>query len=305
MKKIISITLALLLAFTFICPAFAADDVLPFDNSAFFEDGDYSIHYRTYSVAEPKNQIMLIHGFGLSSASFEGMAAEYNAQGYNVVTVDMPNFGYSTRETASTNFIDREDLVFDLMQELGGTWIVGGHSMGGGIAANVAIDHPDVVTGLVLFAPQTSNQATPTMSAMMKNKLITTMFGAVIKYGVKLPFIMNILVAYSFSDIEFSKTYQNSKIADPLKISGTGAGWAIMTSHTRGTDAKAFGELTMPICIVTCKNDLVASKANLNALTNSGAVNMTVYQVDKGGHMMFEYDPAGTVALTMQTIENA
>lgn len=305
MKKFISILISIVLVFTLVCPAFAAqENGLPFENSAFYNQGDYSIHYRTYSVDNAKNQIMLIHGFGLSSASFEDMAAEYNKEGYSVVTVDMPNFGYSSRETKNTNFVDREELVYGLMNELGGKWILGGHSMGGGIAANVAVDHPESVEGLVLFAPQVSMQANESMAKMMRSDIITGIFDAFIKYGVKIPFIMNILVAASFSDVKYSTTYDCSKISNPLKIKGTGAGWAIMASHTRGIDSAAFGKLEMPICVITCSNDLVAQASNLDPITKSGAVNMEVIEVNKGGHMMFEYDAANTVALTMNTLES-
>ena len=103
MKKAISLLLAVVMIFTLGVPAFAENRENPYDNSNFHTVGDYTVHYRTYlPEVKAKNQIMLIHGFCLSTASMEGIAEEYREAGYYVVTVDVPNFGYSSRETDST-----------------------------------------------------------------------------------------------------------------------------------------------------------------------------------------------------------
>lgn len=176
MKKILSVFLALLLAFSCFAvfgSAASEETEKPFENSAFFEDGDYTLHYRTYgNRLLNRSKIMLFHGFGLSTESLDGIAKEYENAGYYVVTVDMPNFGYSSRENDNTALVSREELAFELMEELGGSWVLGGHSMGGGIAVNLAVNHPEKVKGLVLFAPQTSTEAQGFVSSFMKSKLI-------------------------------------------------------------------------------------------------------------------------------------
>ena len=160
MKKALSLILAVIMAFSLCTVAFAADTAeKPFDNSNFFCSGEYTLHYRTYEPdGKTKGQILLVHGFCLSTASLEGIAEEYQKAGYFVVTVDAPNFGYSTRENLDMELVDRESLIFALAEELGGTWVVGGHSMGGGIALNLASMYPETFTGLVLFAPQTNSE---------------------------------------------------------------------------------------------------------------------------------------------------
>ena len=303
MRKAASLFLSILLIFSLASIAFCADESKPFENSAFFTDGDYTVHYRVYDCENPKGQIMLLHGFGLSSASMDPIATVYRAWGYRTVTVDLPNFGYSSRESRTTELLDREVIVYDLMSSLGGKWIVGGHSMGGGIAANVAIDHPSDVEALLLFAPQTSAQSGAS-SKIFANPVMTTFFDAIISVGVRIPGAIRLLVAYSFSSTSYAMNYDCGKIADPLKIKSTGAGIAVMSSHTRGTDIDAFSALTMPICIITASNDMVANKDNLNALVNSGAGNLVCHEVDKGGHMMFEFDPLNTAELTLPTIES-
>ena len=94
MKKVLSLILALVMIFTALPVAFAVNTEKPFENSAFHEVGDYKLHYRTYEAkGEEKNQIMLIHGFCLSTATFEELAEIYAEKGYKTVLVDVPNFG--------------------------------------------------------------------------------------------------------------------------------------------------------------------------------------------------------------------
>lgn len=306
MKKTLSFVLALLMVFSLVSfSSFAlVGDAVPFENSEYFENGDYTVHYRTYGDPILNcGQIMLLHGFGLSSASLEGIAKEYAKENYFVVTPDIPNFGYSSRETSQTALMSREDLIYSLAENLGGKWIIGGHSMGGGIAANIAIDHPKKITGLVLFAPQTSMETTGMISVVMKSKIVQNVFGAIIGLTKYFPNVVRPLVAVSFSDLCYSKSYDVSKIAVPLAFKGTGAGMAIMASHTRGTDLEAFSELKIPTVIVTAKNDMVANRKNLNALIDAAPEGAKVVTVQKGGHMMMEYDPAGVCALTLDAIK--
>lgn len=306
MKRFFSLLLSLVMIFSvlpLVCFA-QVGDAVPFKNSRYFECGDYSLHYRTYGDSRScRAKVMLLHGFGLSSASLEGIASQYEKEGYFVVTPDVPNFGYSSRETDKTALLSREELIFALMEQYGGKWIVGGHSMGGGIALNIALDHPEKVTGLVLFAPQTSTEAVGVVSKIMKSKVMQTVFGAIIGLIKPFPSLVRPLVAVSFSDIKFAKSYDVSKISAPLMLNGTGAGMAIMASHTRGTDLEALHELSIPAVIITAENDLVANKKNLKNILDFAPVQTSVYCVQSGGHMMMEYNPENTAALTLPVME--
>lgn len=304
MKKAISLLLAAIMIFILGVTAFAAEDEKPFDNSNFHTVGDYTLHYRTYipdGVAE--NQIMLIHGFCLSTASLEGIAEEYRKAGYYVVTVDVPNFGYSSRETNETAKLSREEVIYSLVESLGGKWIIGGHSMGGGIALNLAADYPEVFTGLVLFAPQTSNEVSGMAGSFVASSFMQKLFNFVLKVALKLPPIVRSLVEMSFSDAEYAKDYDLSRITAPMSVPGTGAGIVVMTSHTRGTDFEAVSELSIPAVVITAKEDRVASAENLQQIIDALGENATVYECEKGGHMMMEYNPVLVAEKTLPVIE--
>ena len=127
MKKAISLILAIIMIFTAMPFVFAVNTDKPFDNSEFYKvNDDYTLHYRVFEAeGEEKNQIVLLHGFCLSGVTFKGLAEIYADNGYTTILVDVPNFGYSSRETDETDLMDREDVIYALLENLGGTFIVG------------------------------------------------------------------------------------------------------------------------------------------------------------------------------------
>lgn len=304
MKKLTALLLAVLMMFSLVTVAFAeGEGTLPFDNSEFFTSGEYKIHYRTFEPdGEVKGQIFLLHGFCLSTVSLEGVAAEYAKEGYRVVLADCPNFGYSTRETTAMDLIDGEVLLYELVEYLGGIWIVGGHSMGGGIAINLATAHPETFTGGIFFAPQTSAEASGFMAMFSRSGVMQTMYNLVLRLALMFPGIVRSLVEMSFSDKEFASTYNLSRITDPFTLPGSGAGVAIMASHTRGSDLEAFSKLKMPCVILTAADDRVANADNLQAIIDNAPEGTVVVKDLAGGHMMMEYDPVLAAELTLQVI---
>ncbi len=304
MKKLTALLLSLVMMFSLVTVAFAeGEESLPFDNSAYFTSGEYKIHYRTFEPeGEVKDQIFLLHGFCLSSVSLEGVADEYRKEGYRVVLADAPNFGYSTRETSDMTLVDREELLYELVEYLGGTWIAGGHSMGGGIAINLMTDHPETFTGGIFFAPQTSAQASGFTAMFARSAIMQTMYNLVLKLALMFPSIVRSLVEMSFSDADFAASYDLSRITDPFTLPGSGAGVAIMSSHTRGSDLAAFSQLDIPCVILTAADDRVADADNLQAIIDNAPEGTVVIGDLVGGHMMMEYDPVLAAELTLEVI---
>lgn len=305
MKKIISLLLALSMLTGLCVFAFAVPiPKKPYDNSCFFSYKDYTLHYRVYD-GDPadKKQVMLVHGFCLSTASLEGVAEEYMSAGYDVITVDAPNFGYSSRETTDIELLNREEIIHALMCHLGGKWIVGGHSMGGGIAINIATDYSEDVSGLVLYAPQTNTEATGLMAKMSKTKLMQTIFSVVLAMALRLPPVVRMLVEMSFSSKEYAKTYDLRRITAPLSVDGTGAGITIMSSHTRGTDFEKLSTLDIPCVIFTATEDKVAMADNLKTIIDNAPDGAKVYNFEEGGHMMMEYNPKEVAKLSLPIMD--
>ena len=305
MKKVLSLTLVLSMLLSLGVSAFAVPiPEKPYDNSEFFSYKDYTLHYRVYD-GDPadKKQILLVHGFCLSTASLEGVAREYMTAGYDVITVDAPNFGYSSRETDSMELLDREEIIHALMCHLGGKWIVGGHSMGGGIAINIANDYSESVSGLVLYAPQTNTDVPEIAAKLLRTKLMQTVFTAVLGFALRMPPLVRTLVEISFSSKDYAKTYDLSRITVPMSVDGTGAGITIMSSHTRSADFEKLSELDIPCVIFTASADKVASADNLQTIIDSAPADTLVYNFEEGGHMMMEYNPKEVAKLSLPIMD--
>ena len=301
MKKTISLILVAVMIFSLSVTAFAvAIPEKPYDNSSFFKYKDYTLQYRVYD-GDPANkkQVLLVHGFCLSTASLEGVAEEYMKAGYDVITVDAPNFGYSSRENNNMELLDREEIIYALMCSLGGKWIVGGHSMGGGIAINIATDYGENVIGLVLYAPQTNTEATKMAAVMSKTCLMQNMMTAILKFALRMPPLVRLLVEMSFSNKDFAKNYDLNRITDPMKVDGTGAGISIMSSHTRGSNFEKLSSLDMPCVIFTASEDKVAMADNLQKIIDYAPKGKVVYNFEEGGHMMMEYNPRKVAELSL------
>ena len=97
-KKLCALLLVVSMLFTIAATGLAAD-AKPFEDSEFFEIGDYSIHYRFKpATGEFKGRFVLIHGLMSSTTAWEAFAEIMTAEGYDCLLVDLPNFGYSTRK---------------------------------------------------------------------------------------------------------------------------------------------------------------------------------------------------------------
>ena len=293
MKKITAILLSVLMivsAFGMI--SFAAGEAdKPFANSEFYEIGDYSIHYRQFPVDNAKGQIFMIHGFGLSTYTFEFIIPELNAMGYSCVAADVPSFGYSTREDFSTNQISREELMYSLMTSLNDeSWILAGHSMGGGIALNMATLYKDSdkIDSLVLFCPAAMNGIPAFAKDMMKSTLVATACEVFFRIGTRFTFPFKMLLDMSVVDEEFCKDYDLSKISDPLKLKGTGRSIAISSASAMETDFAAVAGLEIPSLLFTAEKDMVVTDMTDIRTSLEATGMLTQYEVMGGGHMAHE-----------------
>lgn len=135
----------------------------PFENSAFYEDGSVPIHYRVYlpETSRIKGKLLFVHGLGASTASFGANAPRLAEQGYMVVSVDLPGFGYSARGTdLDHSQVNRARQLWALLNQVDLSskleigvmpWHLAGHSMGGGTVAAMATSRPDRTKSLILI----------------------------------------------------------------------------------------------------------------------------------------------------------
>lgn len=167
MKKIIRVIIVLLIMiwiapYLFPLSRAASEGVTrPFENSYVFEN---ALHYRIWSpkTDQIKGKILMVHGLGGSTYSFGANAPFLADNGYLVIAVDLPGFGYSERGTDINHAQQhRAEILWDLLETVDQTlitdakyqdWHLAGHSMGGGTVGAMAAIAPKRTKSLTLIA---------------------------------------------------------------------------------------------------------------------------------------------------------
>lgn len=106
--------------------------------------------------------VVFIHGFAASLYSWRHQLPVVVAAGHRVVAFDNRGFGLSDRPARGYDNAAYARLVVTLLDSLGvADAVLVGHSMGGAIAAEVALVAPARVRGLVLLDPAGYGTSTP------------------------------------------------------------------------------------------------------------------------------------------------
>ncbi|MBR3598148.1 MAG: alpha/beta hydrolase [Clostridia bacterium] len=297
MKKVTAIFLSILIIFAAAVPAFAAYET-PFEDSLFFEYEDYSIHYRKWEAENAKGQILMLHGFALSSYCWTELAERLVANGYTCVMADLPDFGYSTRETSTTEKLPREDIMHALMKELSDKpWYVAGHSMGGYVAQAIAEKYPEDVVNLLLYGTG-GNTNSPFMSKIMGMDIFVAIMGPLMQLMTRFDFLVKLFLKIGLNDNVYASNYDLSKITEPIRIDGTGKGACYSFSMLPNTNFEAIAN-GKPVLFVNGSSDSVIpdeSKNNIREVLPEGSVD---YVIEGGGHMFIENLADETAEITL------
>jgi len=291
-KKVFALLLALALAAGLVLPAFAAQ---PFAEKQFFQTDDYNICYRVVPAkGEQAGRVFFIHGMVSSTIYWEALAGLFSDAGYMCAMIDLPGFGYSTRESKDVTPKPREEIAMELMELLapGEAWIVAGHSMGGGVALNMAIMYPEKVEALLLYAAAGGGGGGHGGGGMLSS-LSTETAGCVMTILLKpllyMRPVVKLLAAVANADLCYGLKYDIGKIVDPLKLPGTVTSILYMSQRTTPLDLEAAGRLVIPILLLWAEKDYIVTGQMAESLT--AALPRAQSQTMRGGHMFTEQFP--------------
>lgn len=148
LKRILTIVLCVLLLWL------ARDAVrsrAPQHRAEWLQAGDVSL--RTLRAGHGDTTLLLLHGFGESLLSFRA-TFDLLASHYQVIAIDLPGQALSDKPDAPYDLASYQRRLGDFLARwTTGPVITVGHSMGGELAAALALDHPDRVVAAVLIAP--------------------------------------------------------------------------------------------------------------------------------------------------------
>lgn len=102
----------------------------------------------------PKTPLVMVHGFAEHARRHAGLAAAAAAAGHQAYAFDLPGHGESLGRRAVVVGYEAPMAGIDaLLDRVGTSAILFGHSMGGAIALSYALANPRRLSGLVLSAP--------------------------------------------------------------------------------------------------------------------------------------------------------
>jgi pimeloyl-ACP methyl ester carboxylesterase len=112
-----------------------------------------AIQLRTVRAGSGDTTLFLLHGFGESLLAYRALFDRL-ATRYRVVAVDLPGFGLSDKPDGPYDYRAMlSHLRRFLVRHTTGPVVMVGHSMGGQLAAGLALLYPDRVIATVLIAP--------------------------------------------------------------------------------------------------------------------------------------------------------
>lgn len=207
--------------------------------------------------------VVLLHGNGMTLQDFEvsgvlGLAAEH----HRVLAFDRPGFGYSSRprSTLWTPTAQAEIIARALAQLGVERAVVLGHSWGAMVALALALDHPEIVGGLILLSGYYYGTARPDVlpAALPAIPVVGDLMAMTISP------LAGLLAGPMALKASFAPAPVSPKMADfpaglalrPSQIRAAAADGAMMIPAAVAL-ATRYPELALPVIIMAGEGDLV------------------------------------------------
>ena len=273
----------------------------PFPNSQYFDYGDYHLHYRIDPAkGAEKGKMFMIHGFGCDTTFFDELVEEYTAAGLKCVRVDLPDFGFSTRETKGIHYVPQIKMVFALMDELDpdkSGWIVVGHSMGGSVTLQMANEDASRFNAIILNAPLLMANVPGFVASLIMIKPMTRVMDATFKFVSPIGWLWKLMTLMMTFNPGYSLKYDPAKFSTPYMVEDAGTGLCYMTSKTRVPDLKELHKITVPVQMISGQVDLFVMPKNVKQLKDSLPKGFDYHQMKMGGHCFLQDKAAETAKL--------
>lgn len=121
-----------------------------------------------YKISGGGKPLLILHGWGGSSNSWDKIREILSKKGYRVVSPDFPGFGKSQNPDFPWNLDDYVEWATGMIKyaELE-NFVLIGHSFGGRVAIKIAARYPDMVRRLILCSPAGVKMKPTVFSSLM------------------------------------------------------------------------------------------------------------------------------------------
>jgi 2-hydroxy-6-oxonona-2,4-dienedioate hydrolase len=300
-KKILWIGLILFLVLPYLIPRDGRESVptKPFDNSLFVNTSQgIPIHTRIDAPTQtPIGQIMLVHGLGGSTFSYEENAPYLASLGYFVVSVDLPAFGFSSRQSGLIHSQENRAMwlwdvlkQIEVLYDLPSTWILGGHSMGGSVVLAMNNEQPNKTEGLILIDPAVSgrNERGQLLQWVVKYTPVGEWLRVLLTYGIlnEERFASSLSSAYG---VDASSTQVEAYLR-PLRLRGSTQALREFFATSSGVGVDTWLYPNTPTIVIWGEEDAWIPVSQMQAILEV-ASEVQTFVLPNEGHNPMETNP--------------
>lgn len=302
LKKSLSILFLTIIILPYFIPREGYQEIptQPFDNSLFVNTShDVRIHVRINEPTLPiLGQILFVHGLGGSTYSFEEVAPFLASLGYFVVSIDLPAFGFSSRQQGLIHSqTNRAKWLWDVLDQieivhnLSSFWIVGGHSMGGSVALAMDNTQPFRTQGLILIAPAITNEVerSPVLTWVVKSTPVGEWFRVFLTYWVLNEDSFQTTLSRAYG-VEATKQQVEAYLR-PLRLKGSTQALKEIFVSAQGNTINQWLYPQTPVILIWGEKDALISISEKNKI-NEIATNVTLIVLENEGHNPMETNPS-------------
>ncbi len=267
-----------------------------FDNSQWISVDGVDLHYRLWIPEQTiHDPIVYIHGLGGSTFSWRENIDPFVEEGFPVIALDLPAFGYSSRKTGLIHSQgNRSRWVFGLLDDLEnqgrikksqGYHLVG-HSMGGGVITAMALNRPYDIQSLTYVAGAVMNEP-PRTRKILSYPPIKRMVGVL---GERIFFRENRLEGVLES--AYGRRISEDELRgylDPLREPGTGRAWGDLMTTTTSFRKEEIQEIAILSLLIWGEEDAWIS-LNEGIRLEEALQNSPLVIIEESGHCPMETD---------------
>jgi pimeloyl-ACP methyl ester carboxylesterase len=268
---------------------------LPYPDSRFFVTSDgVRIHYRLNQSSINKGKVLLVHGMSSSTFSFRNNIEPLSNAGYQILTVDLPCFGYSDRQRGLVHSqINRSKWLWELIKTIDTQnadhrpWNLVGHSMGASTLLAMSNQKSDHIVSMVMIDGAVA-LPTPHIPILLDTP-IARWLKVYLRYGV-----------FNRKTVERLLSSAYGKKADPEEVEGfltpmridqTASAWVDFIKTAKNVNIWDWKHPSTPLLVLWGEKDTWVNPSVIDEIRKV-ALNMQVTIFKDQGHCPHMSDPA-------------
>jgi pimeloyl-ACP methyl ester carboxylesterase len=255
--------------------------------------------------------VVVLHGNGAMLEEMDSSGVlKHLAKSHRVIALDRPGFGLSSRPEGHWTPERESKLLLAFMRKLGlDRPVIVAHSWATLVALNLALDHPDAISGLVLiggyFYPTTRNDVA------IQSLVATPILGDVFRHTL-MPFVSRAITPMAFKKLfaprtppkAFLEAYSVAMATRPSQL-GSVAFDTVEMPIAAGRLVSRYAELLIPVVLIAGASDKIATLAHQSRRLNDELHNSTIDEVPDVGHMVHHAHPELVERRVAQVFERA